>query len=442
MPKTDHRIHLTPTKVAGLKLAKAGQRYQVMDAVVPGFGVRVSDKSKTFILRAYFLGGASAARRAIAEVGAISLAEARERARCWRDLIARGIDPADQERREREAAIIRHRTTFAAVVDDFIRDKLPTERRGRETERYFHRDLLPAWGELPITEITDLQIVGLIKQKARKRKGVAMTKGSGGPAVAIALLMLTKRLFQWAVDQRVYGLTISPAAGLKAKRLLGDTLRPRWRTLSDDELLALWRAAARTPYPAGPAIRLLLLTGLRSSEVVDAAWDEFNFREGIWIIPPGRMKSWLAHAVPLVPDILAVVESLPRFNGGKFLFSTTGGKSPFWLNAKVKDRLDRKMLRSLRAMARARGDDPRSIELPHFVIHDIRRSVRSRLSRLRIAEEVREAVLAHVRPGIARVYDHHDYFTEKTEALTLWHTQLKAIVAPPVGNIIPLHATA
>ena len=59
MPKTDHRITLTPTKIAGLKPAPAGSRYQVMDAQVPGFGVRVTDRgTRSFILRTRYPGAA------------------------------------------------------------------------------------------------------------------------------------------------------------------------------------------------------------------------------------------------------------------------------------------------------------------------------------------------------------------------------------------------
>jgi integrase len=76
--------------------------------------------------------------------------------------------------------------------------------------------------------------------------------------------------------------------------------------------------------------------------------------------------------------------------------------------------------------------------LPDFVNHDIRRTVRTHLSALRIGEEVREAVLAHVRPGIKGVYDQHLYLEEKREALTLWNARLRSIVEPPTNNVIDL----
>ena len=71
MPKTDHRKNLTPTMISGLKPAAKGQRYQIMDAQVPGLGVRVTDKgTKTFILRIRYPGSATAARREIGRLNA------------------------------------------------------------------------------------------------------------------------------------------------------------------------------------------------------------------------------------------------------------------------------------------------------------------------------------------------------------------------------------
>ena len=88
---------------------------------------------------------------------------------------------------------------------------------------------------------------------------------------------------------------------------------------------------------------------------------------------------------------------------------------------------------------RFRGDDPARVKLAHWRNHDIRRTVRSGLSRLKIAEEAREAVLAHARPGIKGVYDLHDYLDEKREALELWAARLRSIVEPPPpSNVIKL----
>jgi hypothetical protein len=150
------RKNLTATLVSGLKPAPKGTRYQVMDTQVPGLGVRITDKGhRTYILHVRYPDSLSPSRREIGRCADISLTDAREKARRWRQLIQKGIDPADQERRQRDAAIIKRKTTFAAVVDDFIRDKLSTERNGADAERQIRRDLMPVWQELAITEITD-----------------------------------------------------------------------------------------------------------------------------------------------------------------------------------------------------------------------------------------------------------------------------------------------
>ena len=141
--------------------------------------------------------------------------------------------------------------------------------------------------------------------------------------------------------------------------------------------------------------------------------------------------------VPLTPDMLTILESAPLFKTGDYLFSTTFGEKPVWIGDKIKKQIDARMLRTLKALARQRGDDPAKVDLPHWVNHDI-----SNLSRLRITEEAREAVLAHARPGIKGTYDHHDYFDEKREALDLWEKRLRSIVEPPPANVVPIKREA
>jgi hypothetical protein len=81
--------------------------------------------------------------------------------------------------------------------------------------------------------------------------------------------------------------------------------------------------------------------------------------------------------------------------------------------------------------------------MPAWTNHDIRRTVRSNLSRLKVSEEAREAVMAHVRPGIKGTYDLHDYLDEKREALDLWAARLRSIVEPPPTDVVvPLRRPA
>jgi hypothetical protein len=147
------------------------------------------------------------------------------------------------------------------------------------------------------------------------------------------------------------------------------------------------------------------------------------------------------HCVPLTVDMLRILESLPQFvSGGDYLFSHNAGRAPARMSGEIKADLDRRMLQVLRDEAQRRGDDHATVE--PWRNHDLRRNVRSGLSRLRIPQEIAEAVLAHVRPGINKNYDIHDYYDEKRDALMQWGARLRSIVEPaPVtsnANVVAL----
>jgi hypothetical protein len=130
------RRTLTDRLIKSLKPAKPGTRYDATDAVVPGLCVTVTDRGHmSFALIARFPGSANPTRRKLGNYGAMSLAAARNKARQWLELLARGVDPRDHEERQRAAELRQLQNTFAAVAEDFIRDKLPSERKGREVER-------------------------------------------------------------------------------------------------------------------------------------------------------------------------------------------------------------------------------------------------------------------------------------------------------------------
>jgi integrase len=299
------------------------------------------------------------------------------------------------------------------VFGDFAREKLASERQGRDVARDMGKEFVPAWSKRPVADITDedvLQVIRAVKQR-------------GSPSQARNLLGYARRFFDWTIDQRGYGIKTNPCAGLKPARLVGER-RARERILTDDELFAFWRATGHMGYPAGFLYRLLILTGLRLNEVADAKWSEFDLRNKLWIIPAARMKGRdgrvADHVVPITDEIAAILESLPRFKSGDFVFSVTFSKTPIWVSDKIKKRLDSRMLRTLKAMARRRGDDPSRITLPPWVNHDLRRTLRTGLSKLRVDRDIREAVLAHTRPGVEGVYDRHDYLLEKKDALERW----------------------
>ena len=411
--------------VKALKPARAGERYDVMDTVVPGFGVRVSDKGRrTFVLTTRYPGSSNPTRRAIGVLGEVGLAEARQKARGWLELIRQGIDPRALEERQRAAEQRKRANSFAAVAEDFIAEKLPSERKGREVELSIRREFIPEWGGRPITEVTALDVRSVVKA-AVARNALAQAHN---------LLGIARRLFAWAIDQHVYGIEASPCDRLKPKAIIGEKAM-RSRILRDHELRAFWNASEKIGYPYGCMNQMLALTGQRKSEVAEARWSEVDLEKKLWTIPAERMKADAAHVVPLTADVIAILELLPRFELDDYLFTASFGKRAVTGFSKAKFILDKAMLVELRK------DKPEA-ELAPFVLHDIRRTMRTGLSALPVPDLVRELVIAHTKPGLHKVYDQYAYIEEKRHALELWAARLRSIVSPVPANVVPLKTRA
>jgi integrase len=201
-------------------------------------------------------------------------------------------------------------------------------------------------------------------------------------------LSYARKLFNWAIAREMYGLEASPCDRISAKDLIGAKAK-RKRVLNDDELRVLWRTATGLGYPLGPFVRLLIITGQRLRECSDACWSEFNLGDAaLWTIDAARMKGDAAHEIPLAPLAVELLRDLPRFRGGPYLFTSTAGEKPMNGFSKMKARLDR-------AIAEANDGKP----IDAFTFHDIRRTMRTRLSALPIPDEVRELMIAHARPS-------------------------------------------
>jgi integrase len=445
----DKRL-LTDRFLRALPPARRGQRDEVWDARLPGFGIRVTDAKDadparrgkagkiTFMLFTRFAPGAAPARRTIGVYGAdaMRLEDARRIAGEWRSQVARGIDPAviEAERRAAEARerALRIKHSFTIAAEAFIAAKLEKERSGKVAERDLRGVFIAAWADRPVSEITKLDVLEIINTKKRT-----------APQMARALLVLIKRFFGWCVDQEIYGLSASPCEGLSGKKLIGE-LQSRDRRLNDAEIFALWRATGRMGYPTGSAYRTLLLTGLRLNEAAQISWPEIQ--GDMIVIPASRMKGREGkareHLVPMSAALREVIASVPRIKNGPYLFSMSAGKRPLAMTGPIKADLDKRMLRTLRAMARRRGEDHQAVDLPGWVNHDLRRVVRSGLSALRIPHNVAEAVLAHRPPGVVGTYNLHEFQDEKAEALEAWAQRLATIVSPPAKvpdkKIVPL----
>lgn len=368
---------LTERSIVALKARP--RRYVVMDDMVPGLGVRVSPSgSKIFVLIARY-NTPNPTRRSLGAFGKLTLDDARDKARDWHRSLNRGVDP------KQECLLVQ---PFGEVAESFFKH-IARQRRSAEVERSLRREVMH-WKRRPISSITRHDVLTVVDT----------VRARGHQSNAHHVFGYMRRLFNFAIMRGA--LEHSPCDRIKASELIGPKAI-RQRVLSDDELRALWEATGRLGYPYCHLYRLLLVTGQRRGEANGAKRREFDIGARLWTVPPERFKSNSTHLVPLSPMALGILGEIPEDCDP--LFSVDGF-------SKNKRRLDKLM----------GAPEP-------FVIHDLRRTVRTRLSGLRVRTEVAEMIIGHGKKGLARIYDQHEYLDEMREALDAWANALSAIVA-------------
>ncbi|MBC7155139.1 MAG: integrase arm-type DNA-binding domain-containing protein [Rhodobacteraceae bacterium] len=369
-----------------------GKRLEVFDTLTPGLALRVTEGGKKSWSVMYRVAGRGTGgnrgplrRMTLGAFPLIDVKTAREKARAALELADRGDDPADKRRDE---ARQKGERVFEVICGRFIglHAKAHTQ-KWRDTERLLNTFAVPAWKGKPIDTIDRAAAHELLDD-------IAMDHGTGA---AREVRKHVTKLFNWAVDRGL--LAASPVAGMRRPEL-GYT--PRERVLSMDELRDVWAAADEMGYPFGPMVRLLILTAQRRAEVanLDRGW--LLPEQQAFEVPASHYKTARPQVVPLSAPARAIVEALPKWNGGTFLLSTTAGKRPVSGFSKAKARLDR--------LSGVEG----------WTLHDLRRSAATHMARLGVAQEHIERVLGHAIEGVAGTYNRYSYLPEKRAALDAW----------------------
>jgi integrase len=416
---------LTVKAIAALKPAPAGKRYDRPDGDAHGMFVRVTDKGKkTYVLIGRIPGSKYPTRLKLGDVGGkLTLEEARLKARSWITLIKQGTDPRKEEKRQEQlkkdalqAEADKEGHTFKAVAELYLENYVKGQRTAAATRRIFDKELIPILGKRPMAEIERDDVEELLE--AIKARGLRM---------AMIVRQHISRLYVWAIHTKPNGLRLksNPTTLIKPEFMFGER-KFRTRVLEDDELRAFWRATERMGYPFGAIFRMLILTGARRDEVGGASWTELSEDMSTLTVPEERFKSGTPHLVPISGDARAVLEGLPvATRRGSFIFSFTFGRTPVKSYGRAKLRLDALMAEEL------------GHQVKPWVLHDLRRTVRTRLSPL-TTYEVAEMVVGHGKRGLQRVYDQHTYADEMRQALEAWAARLRSIVTPPPANVVPL----
>ncbi|MET4802568.1 tyrosine-type recombinase/integrase [Bradyrhizobium sp. LB11.1] len=317
----------------------------------------------------------------------------------------------DAERDHDPRLLRAEKSSLQYWFDEFLRTARSTGFKGKpvkastadEYERIIETDIKPHW-----KHVTDIRTID-----DRDVKTLIDKLPSGAQRNAFALL---STFFRWKPVIRFIGKNVIELADAPPKP------QSRDRVLSHDEIKAVWNAATACDYPFGALVKLLLLTGQRRDEIANLKWSELSETFDTITFEGSRTKNGRAHIVPLPQLATTIIKALaerPRvaISPGKmsdYVF-TTIGTTPFsgFSNGKI---------------ALEKHCDP---ALPDWHLHDLRRTVSTELAKLRVTQEVTEAILNHKSgkvSGVAAIYNRYEYADEKREALNLWADRLQQIV--------------
>ena len=338
------------------------------------------------------------------------MSEAQKRARTQRVALDDGKDPQTERLRERQAQS--NQLTVTEVANRWHADEIVGRVQHPEIpKRYIDNHIVPAIGVLPIGEVQTgdvLKPVNRLKKQPR------------GRTAASDLLRYLQRIFKYARRQ---GLINADPSDMLTQRDAGGAEKSRDRNLSSEELAKLFKAM-RDDGSFGAlntmTVRLLLTLGIRKRELLAAPWSEFDLdgegqRGPVWKLPAARSKTDKGIDIPLPPLVVEDLRVLKGLaGGGAYVFSRRrhGDRSRY---AHV----------GLDTLNAALAELDHGLE--HFTVHDFRRTMRTQLASLEIPDFIAERCLNHKLRGVAGVYDRHDYFEERREALARWSDALRAV---------------
>jgi integrase len=340
--------------------------------------------------------------------GVLAIPEVERRITQLKAEIADGGDPA----KERAKGKLR---TIGALIDGFEAARKGKGRRSADAMAKTLRRHLSQHLSRPAVTFTKDDVAAVLSS----------LMDSGYAQSANKMRRLMHAMFRWGAGQS--WVRVNPVATVEAPA----PEISRDRILSDSELVEVWNASAKLLPAWTAAVRLLILTAQRRNEVGGMLADELHMPSSLWTIQAARAKNGNADLTQLTQRALAVLSVVPKFEKCSYVLSNDG-VSPVGGWSKLKTALDKAILDARKAAAGAAGEDPEQVQpMPHWTLHDLRRTAATGMARLGVQPHVLDRVLHHSpkRQGILATYNMFEYFPERLDALTKWSAKVDELVA-------------
>jgi integrase len=416
---------LTDAFIRTLRAPSTG-RLEINDTACRGLALRVTtNEVRTWNFRFTNAAGA-VSRMTIGRYPIISLADARLRADALRRDLSTGLDPV-VALRQRKLEAQNKMKTFGHLAERYVVEYVRRETRPRTAEEYernLTKHVLPHWADRNYDGITRADVVELVNRIAREV-----------PIAASRVATLIGQVFNFGIDVGV--LQNSPAVRIRKP---GKDV-PRERVLTDDEIRLFWPRIIESPIsrPVGLALRAALLLGLRAGEIAGLRRDELrefaDKRKAAIELSGERTKNKRPLWLPLSPLAHATIaEALELSADDTFIFPSFDGAA---IEAHA---LAKAMYRFGAGLT---GSETKSWRTERPTSHDLRRTLRTRLSALGVPREVCDVIMNHSPQDIGRKhYDWHLYADEKRQALDAWARTVQIILDGKPANIVTLKRKA
>lgn len=334
----------------------------------------------------------------------MTLTKARELAAEKRVAVFQGVDVAREKKDRKEAAGLASVSVVKALYQEFFARQIEGQRKSpQQVSGVFDLHILPVIGNQFVSEVKPADIDRILRPLTER--GIFRT--------AAKALQLTKRFFDFAMKRHL--ITANPASPFNWTDI-GGKVGPRSRVLSRDEITEFFKGMLVTPnFPpySAAALKLLLALGVRKMELLKATWDEFDLECGEWHLPKNRTKTDAAIRIPLSPLVLEILKEQKTRSYNEYVFPVlrlAPGKTTKYMGETTLNHALYMLQSSL---------DP-------FTVHDLRRTARTHLAALGVPPYIAEMCLNHKPKGIEAVYNVHDYFNERKDALQSLSNLLKS----------------
>lgn len=388
--------NFTDTYVRSLK--GKDKRYEEYEGA--GFGIRVTPSSlKTWIYR-YKL-NKKTDKITLGHYPKMSLSVARKKFLELYEIRRMGVSPKQFLVQQNEK---KNDNVKGLVLDWYNAYVLNNRKKPHNIKQHIEADIIPLLGHFALDKVKAIDI----------SKALDVIVNRGAPIHANRVLSSIKQAFNYGVSRG--HLEVNPSASIRA-RDIGGLERSRERVLSHVEITTIWQFLdtnnCHMSIQTRSAIKIILLTGVRTAEIRLAKWDNLNFENSLWIIPSENTKGGVAIKVHLTELTKSIFSHLKAISDSSFV-----------LPGKDSDKcLDENALP--RAIRRIQD----RVGIPHWTAHDLRRTFATQLGEtLNIDPVVIEKCLGHKMPKIMATYNRNEMLPQRKDALEKWSSTIYQLV--------------